>query len=50
VWSFLSRGPSSLVVLHCLRLLSLLLTPKGLGLPNVGFSDFGQAAVDSFYF
>jgi hypothetical protein len=26
------------------------LTPKGLGLPYVGFSDSGQAAVNAFYF
>jgi hypothetical protein len=27
-----------------------ILTPKGLGLPYVGFIDFGQAAVNAFYF
>jgi hypothetical protein len=26
------------------------LTPKGMGLPYVGFSNSGQAAVNSFYF
>jgi hypothetical protein len=26
------------------------LTPKGLGLPYVGFSDSRQAAVNAFYF
>jgi hypothetical protein len=26
------------------------LTSKGLGLPYVGFSDSGQAAVNAFYF
>jgi hypothetical protein len=26
------------------------LTPKGMGLPYVGFSDSGQAAVNAFYF
>jgi hypothetical protein len=25
------------------------LTPKDLGLPYVGFSDYGQAAVNAFY-
>jgi hypothetical protein len=29
---------------------SLMLTPKGLGLPYVGFSDFGQAVVNALYF
>jgi hypothetical protein len=28
----------------------LKLTPKGLGVPYVGFSDSGQAAVNEFYF
>jgi hypothetical protein len=28
----------------------LLLTPKGLGNPYVGFSDSGQAVVNAFYF
>jgi hypothetical protein len=28
----------------------MFLTPKGLGLPHVGFSDSGQAAVHAFYF
>jgi hypothetical protein len=27
-----------------------ILTPKGLGLPYVGFSDSGQAAVNALYF
>jgi hypothetical protein len=26
------------------------ITPKGLGLPYVGFSDSGQAAVNALYF
>jgi hypothetical protein len=26
------------------------LTPKGLGVPYVGFSDSGQAAMNAFYF
>jgi hypothetical protein len=30
--------------------LNLNLTPKGLGLPYVGFSDFGQAAVNAINF
>lgn len=28
----------------------LLLSPKGVGVPYVGFSDFGQADVNAFYF
>jgi hypothetical protein len=28
----------------------VLLTPKGMGLPYVGFSDSGQAVVNAFYF
>jgi hypothetical protein len=27
-----------------------ILTPKGLGVPYVGFSDSGQAVVNTFYF
>jgi hypothetical protein len=29
---------------------SSFLTPKGLGVPYVGFSESGQANVNSFYF
>jgi hypothetical protein len=34
--------------LKCAELSFPILTPKGLGVPYVGFSDSGQAAVNAF--
>jgi hypothetical protein len=49
----LTKGIQSLLILilqGAKTTLLFTLTPKDLGLPYVGFSDSGQAAVNSFYF
>jgi hypothetical protein len=35
---------------HFIKSMDQVLTPKGPGVPYVGFSDSGQAAVNVFYF